>query len=1034
MVNVKCPHCGEQFQIDENARDRRCPVCGQTVTAEQNATDEDVRRHFRTKKEEIEKECRRALEQYEQSGSVKGIHTLIENYVSYRSVPWFYDLWSRFILDVAGVCVQKKDSELQTYLKNHAKKYDAENTKTAGGLYLSVLQSYPNVGTNNDWDDLIRRTQGDQTKFTVLSENIINYIVRSKDKAFAMDIFYLLAAKEEEWSEAGRIYLRILLSSDDVAAQVFPRSAFNGRTKKFVLNVRAYCRKYLSEGNKITLEETKVWQNYSAACKFQKRRNIGIAAAVLAVLIGVSAGVYFYLNAPAAGSVEFDVDRVIETTYGEPLDLSGYTVTYRKNSGTEVKLEMTQSMLSGYDPELIGQQQTVYVEYAGARLGITILVNAATLDTPQLMRSGNYVTWDFVPNAAGYSVYVNSTSAPVTTTESLSYDLSTDKNWGELRVTVRANAPSEKYTNSAMSDPLVVTKLQAPQNLAYAGGVLSWDAVDGAESYEISVNGTPYTSETNRYSVDLAQGANEILIVAKSASAIDGVTSATFTYSKLDAVGQVYYGGNRIYWDEIGNATGYSVYVGNEHWKDIVGRSYIDLESDGFIELFGEGEQTIGILSRSSLSGVEDSELAEFVVDVGNRVRRDDEALRWDSVGSGATYFVELNGKTFSFTQPYMTIAGAQWIVGKNTMSVTANLNNRTIVCETVTVTKLAAPSVSVQGGEWVTDADGDVTAGYRFDAGEWGASLPAISEIAAGDHTLEARRIAGISDPYTLEIDSETTTFRIRKLATPNIYVTGGELAYRGTCEGTARIYYCADGQNDFISIDSLSGIKAAGTYTIYVVFTASDELKGQYDCVLDSERSALYEVTKLAAPDVIYNQGDERVTSSSAGAKFFYMQNGVEYELEQGLVSNLPKGNFEVYARLIAGKEGELSSENTPQSERVSVYNMNITLTISKRTSTQMFIIFGNCKDIASITFTYEIIYRNEEGIQIGRKTSSGEITYQNTNAGNTITGSQNYMDDINFEKGFTKEDIDTVELVVTISVDGGSGGQILHASMQG
>lgn len=60
------------------------------------------------KKSEITEICKRALEEYEQTGSVKGIHTLIENYVSYRSISWFHDLWSRFILDVTGASRAEK--------------------------------------------------------------------------------------------------------------------------------------------------------------------------------------------------------------------------------------------------------------------------------------------------------------------------------------------------------------------------------------------------------------------------------------------------------------------------------------------------------------------------------------------------------------------------------------------------------------------------------------------------------------------------------------------------------------------------------------------------------------------------------------------------------------------------------------------------------------------------------------------------------------------------------------------------------------
>ena len=64
MVNVKCPNCGEQFEIDENARGQSCPACGHTVSAEQNATDAEVRERFRAKKSEITEICKRALEEY----------------------------------------------------------------------------------------------------------------------------------------------------------------------------------------------------------------------------------------------------------------------------------------------------------------------------------------------------------------------------------------------------------------------------------------------------------------------------------------------------------------------------------------------------------------------------------------------------------------------------------------------------------------------------------------------------------------------------------------------------------------------------------------------------------------------------------------------------------------------------------------------------------------------------------------------------------------------------------------------------------
>lgn len=1033
MVSVKCPECGTEYEIDERKSHRsRCPACGcRRVTIEQHA-DEDVRRQLAEKKGEAAQECRRAMEEYERTGSVKRVHAVIENCASYRGVKDFGEMWRLFILSVAGESVHRGDRELQTYLKNHAKKYDSESDEE-DGLYRSVLQSYPNIGTNNDWDDLIRRTHGDETEFTVLSENIINYIVRAQDKAFAMDIFYLLAAKGAEWAEAGRIYLRTLLSSSAVAVQVFPRLAINRRTRTFFLDVSAYCRKYLSGDSKITLKEMIVWENYVGACNFCKRRNIGVAAAVIAVLFSAGTGIYFYLDAPAAGSIEFNVDRVIETTYGEPMDLSAYSVTYRKNSGREVEAPLTQSMLRGFDPELVGDQQTAYIEYEGERIGITVLVNPAVLDAPVLVQSGNYVTWDFVANAAGYSIYVNSTSAPVAQVEGLSYDLSANANFGALTVTVRAESTSEKYVSSSLSSPLSVTKLQAPQGISYAGGELRWGAVEGAAFYEVAVNGIPLTAEGNSCRADLVQGENQIVIIAKSGSAsvVDGIARETFVYSKLEAASQPSYSDGRILWEAGDGAISFSLYVDGEYWRDVT-RTYIDIEADGFSSAFGEGEHVIGIVCRSSLTGVEASDMSEFSVDVGNRIRREGEVLRWDGVGQGATYNLVLNGQPLApLSSPYLAIGESQWLVGENILSVTAELGTRTIVCETVTVTKLSAPIVSVAGGGWVSD--GGASARYRFDGGAWSASLPAFTDITAGEHRLEAMR-AG--DQAALELDSDIAQLTICKPSSPVIAVEGGQLVGNITADGCAlQLYYRREGGEMYAPISSLTDIRTAGNYTIYAVFSATDALAEQCGFVLDSEPSNEVPVTKLPAPSVFYEEGEEFVTSDSEGARFFYVQDGEEHELPGGQIAALPVGTFQIYARLYASATGELTSENTPQDARVSVYNLDVKLSINSATQSQIYAVFDGCEGIASLTFNYEMRYYNSEGVQIGRKVSVTAVTaYNNENASlSTIATRLNYYTlDIMFEEGYSFADAYKLEFVVYFTGEDGAVGRTLSASM--
>lgn len=108
-----------------------------------------------------------------------------------------------------------------------------------------------------------------------------------------------------------------------------------------------------------------------------------------------------------------------------------------------------------------------------------------TLGTPtNLLLSGSVLSWNTVAGAEKYEVTVNGTAYECTTN---SFDLTPviDVVEGmDYTLTVRAMGA----TNSLASDALVARYYEMNQKVTYAGGMLSWTPVIGAQYYELQVN------------------------------------------------------------------------------------------------------------------------------------------------------------------------------------------------------------------------------------------------------------------------------------------------------------------------------------------------------------------------------------------------------------------------------------------------------------------------------------------------------------------------------------------------------------------
>jgi len=125
-----------------------------------------------------------------------------------------------------------------------------------------------------------------------------------------------------------------------------------------------------------------------------------------------------------------------------------------------------------------------------------------TLDTPQnVVITNGVVTWDAVTGADSYVVVVDSNSQTVTVT---SFDLKTlNLTAGDHTVQVVAQSGTEvSMPSTSLNYTVQASSLGAPQNVAIANGVVTWNAVTGATAYVVHVDSATYEVTVRTYNLN----------------------------------------------------------------------------------------------------------------------------------------------------------------------------------------------------------------------------------------------------------------------------------------------------------------------------------------------------------------------------------------------------------------------------------------------------------------------------------------------------------------------------------------------------
>ncbi len=180
------------------------------------------------------------------------------------------------------------------------------------------------------------------------------------------------------------------------------------------------------------------------------------------------------------------------------------------------------------------------------------------------------LTWDAVPNAESYTVLVtDGTRVYSVTTDQREIDVKGVT--GNVIVNITPNA---RLFNSEMTFySYTSTRLLAPANISLSGNEVTWDAVQNATGYIVTIDGKTYDATTNKFDISGAASSLEmgksydVFVQAKAANEADSsMKSDAFKLTYAVMSDDLVYEANTLKWSAVFGASkyGYRVNGGDE--------------------------------------------------------------------------------------------------------------------------------------------------------------------------------------------------------------------------------------------------------------------------------------------------------------------------------------------------------------------------------------------------------------------------------------------------------------------------------------
>ena len=971
MITVNCPKCGAAADMDEKREESIvCKHCKTVITLEKAAPEKY--KELIEAREKTEQRYKNILKEYE-SGNDSLLKNAMHKVISRTDTEDFNtNRWFDFIFDAVNIAIKKKDTTNIEILKAHARRFDdafSDYNENDRRLYDSLVFLHPEILSDSEWKVEFEKASADKADIQLLQNNILKCVKEKNEPKLLISVLNVLSESQEEFKYIGEEFLNNILDDEDIAKILSVSFFKKARGGNFAKKLKKYVSSTFKEAE-VILKDTLVWNNAEKVQNQRKKQKIIIVSSVLTIAAAAVLVFMLIKNSIVTSSVELKKpsgnSAIIKIVYGESPDLTGYTVEYKEMDGDAKSVQVTSDMLSGYDKEKMGNQNAK-ITFRKKTFDVNIEIVAKQLEKTAASISDNKLIWDRVANAAGYHIYLTKSSASqgeqkyatvedATGNAALVFDLSGIDNMGtEFYASVVAYSNTEKYSDSERSDFITVKKLAAPSNIVFDNGKIKWDAVEGADHYTLQIGAeTIRNINTNEQAVTLSLGDNSITVTAFP-SAQDIVMSVkTANIHKLAPVQSVAYSKGKVTWTAGSGASLYNVYCNGSPVEGYNGGTAIDVST------WAAGVYTIKVEVASSSASTVTSEPVEQKVYVGAAVTVSAGRVDWSALG-GASYNVYVNGALHSEATIEQSKNIADLISAAGSYDIYVVMGGDT-VSETITLTKLHAPAVSIVN-QVLTVTNNMSSCEFGVDGVKFDG---AYGDILATLDTPKEYVITAVNKAENeLQIDSDTVSVTVRRLATPTVKVEGGELYVNNEK---------FDGQNASVKLysDKMGEIRnpsliTDGDHVIYaqIVATAPNEI--------NSFNSDSITATKLSRPVLTYAKESKTLTCSAtpSNATLTYYNKGVP-GFNPDSISSLTGANS-ITAQFMANGTNVLNSEI---SNTVEIVISNISVRL-ERNGTTVKAILENGE--AGIKFDVKFIWYTSESSEtpVGDVPKSGEFT---------------------------------------------------------
>lgn len=255
--------------------------------------------------------------------------------------------------------------------------------------------------------------------------------------------------------------------------------------------------------------------------------------------------------------------------------------------------------------------------------------------------------------------------------------------------------------------------LTPPSNIQYDGAQITWDEVDKAVSYSLSINdGAAQTVTTNSFTYDAKDADFKVTLVAVSKKGEEyNSSAATVNFKHLGTVQNLRANENgMLVWDEVEGATAYVVSVNNAVAATVAVNQYDGLA----VGTSAVRVRAIKAEDPSYYSSWSASKTFDKLASPENlRYVKDKDLIKWDNVPGAASYLLRIDEEEFTIQGGSAT--SYEYHPGEGTFNIS--------VCA-------LAPTGQVSSSARITlSSDFSEVIDYTF--------LPAVEDIEAKDGAL---------------------------------------------------------------------------------------------------------------------------------------------------------------------------------------------------------------------------------------------------------------------------------------------------------